>query len=214
MLDAPEKESAAFVAAKDGARGEDCTALATSYATEPAPGHLECEFLGQGFPSREGIAALRGAGVSDATLMAHTITEAPVRFLPRRRWEYYPGGIPSLLLAVRDAFGDVVDIIAWPITRPDKWARLTGKAVLLGEDALTRAVFDEPVKVWRTPLSWLVAGGDGLVVLDQDKAWRRLNGGPALVGEDLAHAKELRTIITPPEPPKVFVRNSIDRSAA
>lgn len=215
MLDALEMPNAEVAGPHLGALNEDCRALAPSYATEAAPSHLECLHLGAGFPSREAIATLRGAGVSQATLIAHSVTETTVKFFPKRRWDSDPAGTASLLLAARNGFGEVVDVIAWPIHQPDKWARLTGRAVMLGEEELNTPTMGDPVPAWRTPLNWLAAGATGIVVLDPAAAWRTLHSGPPLSGEDLAHAKDIRALLAPPDvTPRVYVRSTKVRKAA
>ncbi|MFG1221703.1 hypothetical protein [Xanthobacter wiegelii] len=171
----------------------------------PLPSHLECEALAQGFPSREGLASLRAAGVSDRIIADQHITEASARFFSRRRWDYDSSGIPVLLVMVHDRYGDVVDVIAWPIGRPEKWARLTAKANILGEATLDRAHTD-PLPAYRTPLGWLAGGATGVCILDSTYVWKRLRSGPPISGEDLEHAKELEAMLSPPTPPKVYVR--------
>ncbi|MEP9347877.1 hypothetical protein [Xanthobacter sp. KR7-225] len=171
------------------------------------PGWLECELLARSdFPSREGLAALRAAGVADALIIE--VRETDARFFPLRRWDFGEGGLASLVFPMRDAFGEIIDALAWPVTRPDKWARLTGRAILLGEESLGLARLGEPVPCWRTPLRWLAAAGDGLVILDTVSAWRRLRPGPALAAEDHEHAREVRAALAPPGPPSVAVRKA------
>ncbi|QTL03159.1 hypothetical protein J5J86_20770 [Aquabacter sp. L1I39] len=210
----PEIRSAEAAGTRSDADGSDWTALpAPDFSFAPLASHLECEAAGQAFPSREALASLRAAGVPDRVIADQIITEAEVRFFARRRWDYHPGGVPALLLMVRDSFAEVVDVVAWPIARPDKWARLTAKAILLGEDALHQPQ-DGPVAAHRTPLGWLAGGGRGVCILDPTYAWKTLRTGPPLSGEDLAHAKELQAMLAPPEPPRVFVRQPLDRRKA
>lgn len=181
-----------------------CSDTTSEIQAEP-PGWLECELLARSdFPSREGLAALRAAGVADDQIVH--VREADARFLAGRFWEFSEGALPSLVLPAHDAFGEIIDALAWPISRPDKFARLTGRAVLLGEASLGLTRLGEPLPCWRTPLRWLGEGGDGLVILDSAKAWRRLRPGPALAAEDHDHAREVRAALAPPGPQPVLVR--------
>ena len=210
----PQMRSAEAAGPRSDADGSDWSPLPEpDFSFGPPPSHLECEAAAQAFPSREALASLRAAGVLDHVIADLLITEGEVRFFARRRWDYHPGGVPALLLMVRDRFGEVWDVIAWPVARPDKWARLTGKAIILGEDAFHQPE-DGPVAAYRTPLGWLASGGRGVCVLDPTYAWKTLRTGPPLSGEDLAHAKELQAMLAPPEPPRVFVRPPLDRRKA
>ncbi len=183
--------------------------------SEALPNLLECELLARsGFPSRAALADLRAAGVSEA--MIRNIREADCRYFPRRRWDFAVDGLPSLVMLVHDAFGETIDALAWPVSRPDKFAMLTGRAVLLGEASLGLTRLGEPVPVWRTPLRWLGEAGDGLVILDRATAWRRLRPGPALAAEDHDHAREVRSALAPPGPQPVLIRKGtqLRRAAA
>ena len=57
------------------------------------------------------------------------------RFFPDRRFEFCDDGIP---VAVCEVLGDdaetVIDLVAWPIMRPDKFATALGAAGGLGAD--------------------------------------------------------------------------------
>lgn len=208
MMDSLEKPNATATGPRDGAHGMDwCPLPEPDFSFGPLPSLLECEALAQGFPSREGLASLRAAGVSDRIIADLHVTEANARFFAKRRWDYSPDGAPVLLLAVRDRFGEVVDAIAWPIGRPEKWARLTAKANILGEAALHLAHTD-PLPAFRTPLGWLAGGATGVCVLDSTYVWKKLRSGPPISGEDLAHAKELEAMLAPPAPPPIYVRKT------
>lgn len=214
-MDSLEKPNATATGPRDGAHGMDwCPLPALDFSFGPLPSHLECEALAQGFPSREGLASLRAAGVSDRIIADQQITEANARFFSRRRWDYDSSGIPVLVLTVPDRFGEVVDVIAWPIGRPEKWARLTAKANILGEAALHLAQTD-PLPAYRNPIGWLAGGATGVCILDSTYVWKKLRSGPPISGEDLEHAKELEAMLSPPAPPKVYVRQpSKGRKAA
>lgn len=182
--------------------------------SEALPSILECELLARSdFPSREALAVLRAAGVPDAVV--REVRETDARYFPLRRWDFAGGGLASLVMPVRDALGDVVDLVAWPVDRSTKWARLLGRAVILGEASFGLARGGEPVPVWRAPIGWLAAGGDGVVILDPASAWHRLRYGPALLGEDLEHRREIRACLTGPPLPEVRARSlPIKRRAA
>lgn len=92
------------------------------------------------------------------------------------------GPTRRLLLAVRDEWGEVIDIAALSSTVRDEWALLIGDGWALGLDCLDRAqdhavraigeagpgrkVRGTVLRVYSTPLDWLAHGGDGICVLD------------------------------------------------
>ena len=85
-------------------------------------------------------------------------------------------------MAVHDVdAASVVDLIAWPIWRPEEFATYFGFAAVLGGDAASNpaSFVDEPCPIWSTPLSWLQADLRGCVVLNPRLA------GPILAGAGL-----------------------------
>ena len=118
---------------------------------------------------------------------------AALRYQPDRSFDL-DGGTPSIVIeAWADDFGDVLDLVAWPLEKPAKFARLYGRAVVLGGAALGSAGSDDgPLRVHRTPLSWLQAGCVGLVLLDPTRGILVLRDAPnRIAAEDDAHAAEL-----------------------
>ena len=69
-----------------------------------------------------------------------------------------------------------------------------------------------PVPVWRNPLSWLQALGDGIAFVTDNRAEMRqimlaFRGG--VVAEDPDHGAELRALLERPWPaPPVYVRDA------
>ncbi len=107
-------------------------------------------------------------------------------------------GPEALVVPVFDS-GETIDLLAFNLSNPDRWWLRLGVAAYLGGDALGDAVMDEPVRAFKTPLSWLRASApaDGLVVIDwdtapQDLAYRNI------VAEDLAHGEDLVRRLTVP----------------
>ena len=62
---------------------------------------------------------------------------------------------------------DIGDLVAWFPQKPGRWWVRTGSTPILNADAIAGAeIFDEALKVYSTPLDWMRAAGDGIVVLD------------------------------------------------
>jgi hypothetical protein len=98
--------------------------------------------------------------------------------------------------------GQLVDIVAWDPRYPHDWALRTGHAYWLG--CVPAQCFDpDPVRVWRSPLDWLCADSEGLVLLSRDPAvaYSLLMGfgGGIDVKSDI-HAAELDRILRRPWP--------------
>lgn len=81
------------------------------------------------------------------------------------------GATRRLLLAIRDADGELLDVVAMSSTCEDEWALWRGAVDLLGEDVLGDAIMAErrEVRLFATPMAWLRAPGAGICVLD----WNR-----------------------------------------
>ncbi len=122
-------------------------------------------------------------------------------------YELDPGGEPAWVIP---CFYDnrTVDLLAFKSDEPSRWWLRLGVCAFLGGDALGDVVMDEPVRAFKTPLTWLRAGApaDGLVVLDNEIASREL-AYHNIIAEDLAHGEELESRLTiPAQHPHVYVQ--------
>lgn len=106
--------------------------------------------------------------------------------------------IPGLVVASAEGqVEELRDLVAVDLDHPDRFWRRRGDALVLGNAVLEIAAQEgAPVPVFRNPLSWFQAGGDGVVVLDWDYA-RDLLTGLDLVAENLALGERLETAIRP-----------------
>jgi hypothetical protein len=92
----------------------------------------------------------------------------------------------------------IVDLCAWPVGSPDRFATCFGAAALLGADRVTNPATyyaGQHLQIYRTPLGWLRAGCAGAVILDPIAARFALSHarGP-IAGEDLEHAKAIQKL--------------------
>ena len=121
-------------------------------------------------------------------------------------YEPAPSGIPAWIIPCFHDY-EVCDLLAFTSDAPGRcWLRL-GVASCLGADALGDAVMDEPVRVLKTPMSWLRSGApsDAVVMVDHDAARRDL-AGHSITAEDIEHGLELDLLLTiPAERPRISV---------
>ena len=96
-------------------------------------------------------------------------------------------------------FGNLIDILAWSPRYPTRWALRCDLAAWLGSIP-PQYCLPSPVRIRRSPLSWLRSGGNGLCVLSRNHldTYRLLSECRALEAEDAAHARELRTFLEHP----------------
>ena len=134
-----------------------------------------------------------------AEACAGLLTVNGIRPRPDGTFDFDEDGIEG---AVIEALGEdaesIHDLVAWPLDAPHRWRCWGGTAGGLGTAAAVNAAtyFDgAPLRVFRSPLRWLQAGGVGFVPLDRRWAMRfLLETSPmadVLAAEDDAHAAEL-----------------------
>jgi len=164
---------------------------------------LGIDFYALPFPRREMIDMLREAGVANRTLADPRcfVKSAPVVPAEHGRFDFDADGREVALVACLDLFEEVTDLLAFLPLQPERMRRYTGRATFLGEHVVANpatCAVGEPLRIFRTPMSWLRAGGKGAVILDPGAAWRPLLDVPAIAGEDREHARALSDIRTPP----------------
>lgn len=133
-------------------------------------------------------------GVADPEIAMHcglTLFEIHGRF-----YEPTEYGAPAIIVPVMDG-DELCDLLAFDPREPEKWFVRLGDEPLLGASALSNQLLGKPLHIFKTPLSWLQGGCDGVVLLDLNRAFVDLVTAPnGLVGEDGAHTDELRRMIT------------------
>ena len=126
------------------------------------------------------------------------------------RFEFAAEGRPAIIVPCYDTIPDLlgadaerhvehlIDLVAVDVDQPDRFWCRRGEALVLGSAYLEIAGQEgEPVPVFRNPLAWLKAGGEGVVVLDWAWAWDLLLGFD-LIAEDLELAEKLEATLKPP----------------
>lgn len=113
------------------------------------------------------------------------------------------------------AFAEGHDVVYWQ-PRTCELATETGATFALGQDVIDRPEtysFDCRCNVFASPLEWLQAGRDGVVVLDWSQAWARFHAVPRLALAEPV-VVSFRRHFKPPSGPDVVVMRVQRRAAA
>jgi hypothetical protein len=134
---------------------------------------------------------------------------------------YEPGPGPSALvipacpladLGDDDEDGDLGDLIAWLPSKPGRWWRRVGGLPILGLSHIERAgFFREALSVWSTPLRWLRASGEGVVILSGDANLRFWLGSvPKVIVDRIELGEKIERGFRAPLPalPHIMVRRA------
>lgn len=115
-------------------------------------------------------------------------------------FESDPDGTSWLVFEEQD------DVVYWQ-PRTGDLATDCGRAFALGQDAIDNPVtysFDRNLNVFASPLEWLQAKRDGIVVIDWQRCWSRLQDAPRIaVAEPVLF--QFRRHFEPPHKPEIFV---------
>ena len=149
--------------------------------------------------------ALAGHDVVDDILQRHGVTDPAARAICGRAhivrvggrfFEFHPDGEPYIIVAVIDV-DELVDLLAFDPSKPEKWWYRQGGERLLDGDALGDQLLGKPLHIFRSPLSWLKGRCAGVVIFDIERAFFDLRTAPnGIIGEDDTHTEELRRMMT------------------
>ncbi len=129
-----------------------------------------------------------GLGIPLPTIIDHCGV-LPIQRFGGDLFEIHDDGEPALVVAVSE-HEHLVDLLAL-MGRKD-WLLRAGGGVLLGYDEAIAHAFGLPLRIWRSPLSWLQSGGQGCCVIGSwEVARQHLPLGRTFVAEDVAHARVL-----------------------
>lgn len=165
---------------------------------------MRIEFLERAEPTRDWLKFINTNGIDLREVYARCgcIAVTCCEFFDGRRFDF--AGPDDELSAVLFALGEdsetVVDLAAWPIADPAKFATAIGHGTVLGIDQITNPASyfrDEPLRLYRTPLAWLRAGCRGAVVLQPGlAAVSTLARAPSRIAcEDRDHAREIAAML-------------------
>lgn len=118
-------------------------------------------------------------------------------------YEPEPAGRPAIIMPIMDG-GELVDLLAFDPRQPADFKVRLGACPLLGIDNTGLCL--EPLHVWRTPLGYLQANLEGVVVLSAKDARTLLNCCDKLIAEDVPHGQEIRDqLMQAPRGPQIAV---------
>ena len=159
-------------------------------------------------------AYLRQNGLDHQTVIAHAgfIAVMPIRFTDNGFHFDEDGGAPAVVIEALAEDGEtVLDLVAWPTIRPDRFTTAFGEADALGIGNILLNpgswAFGRVLQMHRTPLGWLQGGCTGTCVLDHRfiSYWLRQAPGP-IRAEDSEHARQLDLMLNPKPFPRSRIR--------
>jgi hypothetical protein len=107
------------------------------------------------------------------------------------RWTFTPTfeGEPAIVLPVHER-GRLVDLLA--IARHDHsvWGCCTGAGQYIGSTAVHRKSLNGPLRVYKTPINWLLANCEGILPLSK-AFFPLLQHAPSIIAEGYEHAWEI-----------------------
>ncbi len=125
------------------------------------------------------------------------------------RFEFTENGLTALIIPLYDTIPGnldanaerhlehLIDLVAVDLDHPDRYWRRRGEALVLGNAYLEIAGQErEVVPVFKNPLTWLQAGGAGVMVLNWNYA-RDLLLDHELIAEDLELGAQLEDALKP-----------------
>ena len=199
-----------LVAFGDDLDDDSPAAVSVRIALSHQPTKAEALFLDPdegGIPDHAALDWLAGQGVTMGAITSPwAMAAAHVRFDGRGRYAPHLLGDLAFILPVIDRHG-AADLCAWA-PRTGETATRLGIGWMLGGDLIGRDIGDgvtvPPLRVFRTPLDWLRAHRNGIVILDPARAAVAL-AGIVIEAIDNNHANDLRRALRVP-PPVVRVR--------
>lgn len=180
-----------------------------SYETEKSLDYVSARLFRCRALAKAEIDSLLAVGIPPLALARpFCLAAANVAFGIRGRFEFEPEAKDNLVSAIiipAIGHGGLIDLVAW-LPKSNELASWLGVAFCLGDERqIDGPYLGEPLKVWRSPVSWLRAERRGIVIVERNRAFDRLRDVPELLCEDPDHAHALRGVVSsPPIVPRVI----------
>jgi hypothetical protein len=156
-------------------------------------------------PTVDWLDYIRNTGIDLPTVcrFAGVLAVTHCIFYDHRRFDFAdPGEREAQFAAVIEALGNdaetVIDLVAWPLDGPGRFASLFGDVAMLGADRVENPASyfgGQHLQLYKNPLRWLRADCGGAVIIDPHGArfvLRRALGSVA--GEDIDHARAIQKL--------------------
>jgi hypothetical protein len=163
------------------------------------------------------IGWLLDQGVTEQAMLAPwPIAGAKVRFFDTGTFDVDADGIPAVTFR---AAAPPDDLIAWS-PKSGKIGSWRGTAAFLGDpeqiDNTATYFAGGKLTIHKSPLEWLKANREGLVIVRPELAYVYLRNVPRVFIEDLSLARNFKAWVQPPKPTvRIFTRNNfVKRQAA
>jgi len=129
-----------------------------------------------------------------------TVTLARIADHGNGRFDFDPQGFPALVCEVMGKDGETaIDLIAWPIDRPDRVLTMFGRCGLIGLHYATNPAsyaWGDPLPIYRTPLDLFRAGYRGAAVaIPRIAATEILELPGNVAGVDLDHGRSIQDLL-------------------
>ena len=163
-----------------------------------------------GFPTDDELLWLLDQGLNENALWP--ISGVTVRF-DRNTFGLDDTGERALTFRAEDS-GEVIDLIAWQ-PRTGALASWRGQAFCLGDldEIYNPATYfmDGALRVHASPLEWLRANREGIVILRPDFTYAHLRFCQRILCDDPAHAEDVEFWLRAPEPTvKILVAEKVE----
>jgi hypothetical protein len=160
---------------------------------------LRQHFSGQPL-DQAGIEWFRRRGVPITALGLPLAVMTHAVWFDRCRFEFEacrPSGEPqrAIVFPALNEFGDLADLVAWH-PKSNALATWLGRVVVLGEEQIFGPRLGEPLVVHPSPLEWLKASREGVVVVDPMRARPILQFAGPLMVADAAERRRLQEMLT------------------
>ena len=160
------------------------------------------------FPTEDKLCWLLNQGVdADAMALPWPIRSALVHWLPCHTFYFTKGGDPAVIFRAEDR-GEAIDLCAWS-PRTNKLASWSGAAFCIGDaDQIYNPATwfaNGGLKIHKTPLEWLRAGRQGIVIVRSRPTYAHLRHVPRLIFDDVEHAEQVQRWCKPPKSKNEFL---------
>jgi hypothetical protein len=132
-------------------------------------------------------------------------------------FDFKRDGEPAIIFKAEDR-GDELDLIAWEVST-GRLASWHGNTFCLGDldqiGSPATYFMDGALRIHASPLEWLMAQREGIVILRQEFAYAHLRFSPRIICDDLAQAEKIECWLRAPEPTvEILIAYKAERQVA